>query len=237
MKTPSLEFVVQRAGRADDGLRAPGGRRLPAGPVEGLPRHADGGTAAVVADRNPFVVRQQRIVRPHQAADRRGVMDGRIEIGVVADLRGQRDIARRFAAPGISAAPLACAILAAGPRTERGARALETSGPSCISELSEESAPARIPCAAWPGICRARQRAQIDDLIADRHAAAKRFGGPCTPEHCRRADSGWGNRTAPIRRIAANCAPGDRASHPVSTAPAHGRVGSKRFLRPSQWHM
>ena len=42
----------------------------------------------MVGDRNPFVVRQQRIVGAEQAPDRGGVMDGGVEVGEVADVGG-----------------------------------------------------------------------------------------------------------------------------------------------------
>ncbi len=42
-------------------------------------------SAAMVADRNVFIVRQQRIVRPKHAPDVRCVKDRGVEIGVVAD--------------------------------------------------------------------------------------------------------------------------------------------------------
>src|SRR6185437_3798850 len=43
------------------------------------------GCAAVVADRYPLVVGQQRVVRSEHASDVRGVVDRRVEVGVVAD--------------------------------------------------------------------------------------------------------------------------------------------------------
>ena len=43
----------------------------------------------MIADRHPFVVRQQRIVRPEQLADIGRVVDADVEIGVVADARRQ----------------------------------------------------------------------------------------------------------------------------------------------------
>ena len=47
-------------------------------------------SASVVADWHPLVIRQQRIVGPHQLADGRRMMDRRIEVRVIADMRGNR---------------------------------------------------------------------------------------------------------------------------------------------------
>ena len=49
-------------------------------------------TATVVADRHPLVVGQQGIVRAEQAADGRRVMDAGVEVRVVADHAGQREL-------------------------------------------------------------------------------------------------------------------------------------------------
>src|SRR3984957_1142998 len=85
-----FELVVQAIARPYRGRQGAGGKPLTMRPGESLARDTDGRTAAMVADRYPAVIRQQRIVRPHQPADRRRVMNRRVEIGVVADLRRQR---------------------------------------------------------------------------------------------------------------------------------------------------
>ncbi len=54
-------------------------------PADRRPARDDGRGAAVIADRDAFVVRQERIVGPHHRSDVGGVMDRRVEIGVVAD--------------------------------------------------------------------------------------------------------------------------------------------------------
>src|ERR1700757_3370570 len=45
----------------------------------------DGRRAAMIANRDVFVIRQQRVVRTEELAHVGCVIDGRIEIGVVAD--------------------------------------------------------------------------------------------------------------------------------------------------------
>ena len=52
----------------------------------------------MVADRHPLVVGQQRVVGPEQLADRGGVVDAGVEVGVVADAAGQRSSRPRPAA-------------------------------------------------------------------------------------------------------------------------------------------
>ena len=43
----------------------------------------------MVADGDIFIVGQQRIVGAEELADARGVVDGGVEVSVIADLRGQ----------------------------------------------------------------------------------------------------------------------------------------------------
>jgi hypothetical protein len=45
----------------------------------------------MIADRHIFIIGQQRAVGPELAADIGGVMDADIEIGIVADRRGQME--------------------------------------------------------------------------------------------------------------------------------------------------
>ena len=56
--------------------------------LEGLARDDDAGCTAVVADRNPLVVGQQRVVWAELLADVGGVVDGGVEIGVIANAGG-----------------------------------------------------------------------------------------------------------------------------------------------------
>ena len=140
----------------------------------------------MVADRHVFVVGQQRIVGAEQLADVGGVVDAGVEVGVVADGGRQLQPAIGGAMQQLSRSG---SIRARSGRRRsicdsacrsaaRGAR------PSANSGLSVSRRPAS---AAAP---RARRRtgrlergAQIEDLVADRHAAARRSppGGANTP--------------------------------------------------------
>ena len=85
-----LELVVDALGwRERRRLRARR-KKLPERTMELQSGNAYRRSTAVIADRDPFVVWQQRIVRTHQLADARRVMYRCVEIGVVADVRGQR---------------------------------------------------------------------------------------------------------------------------------------------------
>ena len=79
---------------------APRRRRLESGPCgraeRAVPADADRRGAAVVADRHPLVVRQQRVVGAELLADRGRVVDAGVEVGVVAD-RGTARPSRRSA--------------------------------------------------------------------------------------------------------------------------------------------
>ena len=46
----------------------------------------------MIADWHPLVVRKQRVVGPEHRADVRGVMDRRVEVGVVADVARQHHL-------------------------------------------------------------------------------------------------------------------------------------------------
>jgi len=52
----------------------------------------DGRSAAVIADGNVFVIRQKRLIRTEELTDARGVIDGRVEVGVVGDVDGFDEI-------------------------------------------------------------------------------------------------------------------------------------------------
>ncbi len=84
-KEAHLQLVVHRASGSEERL---GGRGLclPAGAPDLRSADHDGGGAAMVADGNVLVVGQQRVVGAEQPADACGVIDGGVEVGVVADL-------------------------------------------------------------------------------------------------------------------------------------------------------
>ena len=82
------------ASAAAPGAARPAGMSWPRGRRDALARDADRGRAAVIGDRHPLVVRQQRIVGAEQPPDRGGVMDGGVEVGVVADVGGDAVLGR-----------------------------------------------------------------------------------------------------------------------------------------------
>ena len=84
---------------------------------------ADARRAAVIGDRQPLEVGRQRVVGSNDAADVPRVMDRRVEVGVVADARRQRELdfgSRHKAGAHRFAAARVCAVRAAG-RTGHGA--------------------------------------------------------------------------------------------------------------------
>ena len=95
-----LELVVQAARRRQHRHLRVGRHQLAPGAVERVAAREHGGCAPVVADRHPTVVRQQRVVGPEQPADRRRVVDARVEVGVVADLAGQAELDVRLPVQG-----------------------------------------------------------------------------------------------------------------------------------------
>ncbi len=84
-----LQLIVEASAGFED--RHLGVRRLAlaARAHHGLAAGAHRRGAAMIADRHIFVVGQQRIVGAEQLADIGGMMDADIEIGVIADPRGQ----------------------------------------------------------------------------------------------------------------------------------------------------
>mmetsp|Transcript_4941 Transcript_4941/g.17802 ORF Transcript_4941/g.17802 Transcript_4941/m.17802 type:complete len:315 (+) Transcript_4941:3963-4907(+) len=93
---PDEQAQLQLAVDAGAGLehRCVGIRRLDLalGPAQLGSADDDGAAAAVVADGHPLVVGQQRVVRAKQAADGTGMVDAGVEVGVVADVAGQREL-------------------------------------------------------------------------------------------------------------------------------------------------
>jgi hypothetical protein len=86
-----LQLVVEAARWRED-RRVALAPDLSPRPRKTLAARADGRTAPVVPDRHPLVVGQQRVVGPEQLAHRGGVMDARVEVGVVADVARQRHL-------------------------------------------------------------------------------------------------------------------------------------------------
>ena len=92
---PELHLIVQ-ATRAPEAGRCVCGLDLAVRPANGGSRCPHRGAAAVVADRDVLVVRQQRIVGPELTADVGCVVNADVEIRVIADLRRQMQRALRY---------------------------------------------------------------------------------------------------------------------------------------------
>ncbi|SPE17970.1 exported hypothetical protein [Candidatus Sulfotelmatomonas gaucii] len=81
-----FQFVVEPVRRSENrfcALRFD----LAAWPADLSTAHDDRRSSAVIPDRNIFVIREQRIVGTKEFADARGMVDGCVEVGVVADCR------------------------------------------------------------------------------------------------------------------------------------------------------
>jgi hypothetical protein len=90
-RDPDAEFelAIEPARRRVDGGWRVGRLELPARAGDRGARNAHRRGAPVIADRHVLVIGQQRIVGAEQFADRGGVVDADVEIGVVADAERQ----------------------------------------------------------------------------------------------------------------------------------------------------
>src|SRR5690606_6836325 len=79
-----LQLIVEPLARTEARLAGTRRQGLTIGAPHRCAGHIDGRSAAVIADWDVLVVRQQRIVRAEQLADVVGVMDADIEVGVIA---------------------------------------------------------------------------------------------------------------------------------------------------------
>ena len=80
-----LELVIEAAARAIFGSVGVRGFALPARTDHRFARRTHRACAAVIADRDIFIVWQQRIVGPELLADIHGVVNADVEISVVPD--------------------------------------------------------------------------------------------------------------------------------------------------------
>ena len=85
-----LELVIDAFGRRDHRRLRAWWKNLSDGTTKFLSRDAYRRSATVIGNRHPFVVRQQRIVGAHQPADAGRVVNRRIEVAVIADVRRKR---------------------------------------------------------------------------------------------------------------------------------------------------
>ena len=136
---------------------------------------------AVIADRHPFIIRQQRLIGPHQRAHGLRMMDASIEIRVVADVRGQVQKAIRRTVQQMRPR--------IGPVGQQRADGIPQRPPRPGTQRQERIQ--RWPDAAMGGglrlivqQLRLMQRAQIEDHGADRDPAPR--GPGQRAEHAKR---------------------------------------------------
>ena len=136
--------------------------------------------AAVVADRHPGVVGQQRVVGAEQLAHRGGVVDAGVEVGVVADAAGQGVLDGRLRHQTRLQRRAALAALAqrhgqhrAQPAARAGPSAMKgASSPSASGSSQAEATRPQPPCS------RARRRSSTWSPMATPMRQGCAAGGP-----------------------------------------------------------
>ncbi len=139
----------------------------------------------MVRDRQPLEVGRERVVRPDHAAHVARVVDGGVEVGVVTNARGH-------------------AVFGFGLRHEARAQRVHARAARAGLEQVEQRVAQRAPGGRAHGqkfiegvaragihrLCRrarhrvvARNGRQVDHLVANGHASAKRFAGCLASEH------------------------------------------------------
>jgi len=155
-----LGFVIKSLA-GTKGRRGRIGRlRLAVRPHDRGARHHDRRAAAVVADRHPLVIGQQRVVRPQHLAHVGSVMDAGEEVAVIADVDRQEELCLLHRQQ-VFREPLV-AFLRRQSSRKLPAQAL----PATAAQGSD-------PVQRRPGLD--GERGEIEDLVADGHAAARRF--------------------------------------------------------------
>ena len=179
-----LELIVQPGARGEYRLELPRRQALSPGPVNLLAGDADRGAASVVADGQPFVVGQQRLVGPEQPAHRRGMVNRGVEIGEVADGRGKRVFRQRLGHEAAFEGGLVLRSLEQ-PVEHGVAKRTPGGGPELHQPVE-----LRAGAGGHRGASRlvepegdGAEKAQVQHLIPDRDAAAKRLSGPSPAKH------------------------------------------------------
>ena len=148
------------------------GLELAERPRKAVPARAQRRTAAVVADRHPLVVRQQRLVGAKQLADRRRVMNAGVEVGVVADAARHAHLGLRLRDEARSQRRGLFAAVAQRLRQGRTNRAsIGMAARHERVEVALRQRHERIARRITPGAARAGPT-QVEHLVADGHADA-----------------------------------------------------------------
>ena len=231
-----LELVVQASARGEFGFGATGRQDLSPRPADLLPGQADRGAAPVIADGQPFVVGEQRIVGPEQAAHGGRMMNGGVEIGEIADDRGKRvfhprleDEAALKGRPSIRSLPQAVEYRVA-KRAPGGGTELHQTVQHRVGGAQDRGAGVGVPS---PSLARSEgaDPAPGPRSRYRRGTAHRRLVG----EIRRTANFEWENRSA------GGCAAptqlftcGSLVLSSGIAVGAQGRVGSKCFFNPRQ---
>ena len=133
--------------------------------------HHDRRGTPVVADRHPVVIRQQRVVRPEHPARVLRVVDAGVEVAVVAD-RDRQEQFRLFHRHQVLREFLPVLRIRQHIREEFPDR-FPGGAPGCGKNVERR-----------PGI--QPHRGEVENLVTDRHAAARAFLGSFPPENSER---------------------------------------------------
>ena len=185
-----LQLVIELAARPEARRRLVGQLALAARPAHRHARLAHRGGAAVIGDRHVFVVRAERVVRVAPPAAIGGVVDAGEEIGEVADRRRQVQpaIAGAMKEPVGERLGLGPPGAVGGKQREdllaqRAARRGAQRHQRVEAARRRPPRPRSRPAREQPGVVR---RAQVENLVADRDAAARpriRHGATGRAEH------------------------------------------------------
>ncbi len=170
IQMPSSSSKSSFSGGLEDRLRLVGRLALAAGTMDGLAGDADGRAASVVADGNPFVVFEQRLVGAEEPAGVFCVDDAGVKVGVVADACREQKFAfgggmEEFGTRG-------------GMLREEGGDGL-AEGDSVAGFLAEELIEGACVCCLTGGerVCfqqaALRESAQGEDVVADGDAGLR----------------------------------------------------------------
>src|SRR5690606_24731304 len=89
-KKTELHFVIKIFARNEHRRLFGVAPVLAVRPLDVRARDDDARRPPVITDRHVFVIRHQRIVRPEHRPDIRRVIDGAVEVGVIADLKSRK---------------------------------------------------------------------------------------------------------------------------------------------------
>ena len=231
-----LQLVIEPATRGDERFRRTIGLHLAHRAAHGCAAGYHRRGPAVIRDRHVLVVWQQRLVGPEHAADVRRMKHRRVEIGVIADVRGQQ---HRNGRPGheqrldcmlVNAWP---AAICAQPLADRGTEVGPHVG-SKSHQFVQRRRPARVAHKTGRVVEHAAlgTELQVEDLVANRHSDAPRG---------RRGSAERAERKILDREIAAGCV-GRRhpAAQPLVVRRVDGhhvRQADHGLFRPTGLHL